>query len=273
MSYIGNQPDSNILFYALGIDRFNGTGSQTVFTLSRTLGQDLDAQVIVDNVIQEPGSSFAYSISGSTLTFTEAPPSGTNNIQVIFRTQNVVSPYTDVRTDQIGTGIITEAKLGSGAVTNSKLATNAVTAAKINSSAVETDKINNSAVTTDKLGNLSVTSDKLAAGAVTSSKIGAGAVGTSALASGITVSITGGTISGITDLAVADGGTGASDAPNARTNLGLTVENGYQIPTSSAMLWTGSVGSIPTGWAQCNGSSPSIPTIASYGGYVWIVKT
>ena len=53
-------------------------------------------------------------------------------------------------------------------------------------------------------------------------------LGTMAFQDGSGVNITGGNIAGIVDLAVADGGTGASTASVARTNLGLGL---FQAPT------------------------------------------
>ncbi|OUU50231.1 MAG: hypothetical protein CBC12_05900 [Candidatus Puniceispirillum sp. TMED52] len=67
------------------IDEFNGDGSTLTFTLTRTPAANNAANyaVFVDNVYQRYGSSYSYTVAGSTLTFTSAPPSGTNNIQVI----------------------------------------------------------------------------------------------------------------------------------------------------------------------------------------------
>lgn len=67
------------------IDEFNGNGSTTAFTLTEVPAANTaeNFMVFVDNVYQRYGSSYAYTVSGSTLTFTSAPASGTNNIQVI----------------------------------------------------------------------------------------------------------------------------------------------------------------------------------------------
>jgi hypothetical protein len=84
---------------------FSGNGSTTAFSLNYGVASSTDITVMVENVMQQP--DYAYFVSGSTLTFTGAPPLGTNNIYVIF---NKITQMTGVVPD--------------GSISSSKLANN-----------------------------------------------------------------------------------------------------------------------------------------------------
>ena len=78
MPYQGNTP---IESYTPTVkDSFSGNGSTTAFTLSQPTVTN-DVRVVVENVVQDP--TVAYTVLGTTLTFTSAPVSGTNNIYVV----------------------------------------------------------------------------------------------------------------------------------------------------------------------------------------------
>ena len=77
MPYIGQQPTS----VAFLTDTFSGNGSTTAFTLSAAPANTSSVLVAVSGVLQDPST---YAVSGTTITFSAAPPSGTSNISVRF---------------------------------------------------------------------------------------------------------------------------------------------------------------------------------------------
>jgi hypothetical protein len=66
------------------VDSFTGNGVQVAYTMTVAPSDDQQVQVFVGSVYQEPTTS--YTVSGTTLTFTSAPP---NDVPVnIIQTEN-----------------------------------------------------------------------------------------------------------------------------------------------------------------------------------------
>ena len=77
MPYIGQAPTQA----AFVTDTFSGNGSTTAFTMSVAPAGTTSVLVAVSGVLQDPST---YSVSGTTLTFSGAPPTGTGNISARY---------------------------------------------------------------------------------------------------------------------------------------------------------------------------------------------
>lgn len=77
MSYIGNQPQ----YTAFLSDTFSGNGSTTVFTMAVAPANTAAVLVAISGVLQAPAT---YGVVGRILTFSQAPPSGADNISVRY---------------------------------------------------------------------------------------------------------------------------------------------------------------------------------------------
>lgn len=74
---------TSVAFASAITDVLSGNGTQTVFGLSFNPGAINNLLVAISGVVQTPGIDFTW-VSGTTLTFTSAPPAGTNNILVRY---------------------------------------------------------------------------------------------------------------------------------------------------------------------------------------------
>ncbi|MHA8051847.1 beta strand repeat-containing protein, partial [Aquirufa sp. ROCK-SH2] len=120
-----------------------------------------------------------------------------------------------VITSKIADGNVTEVKLASDAVTSGKILDGTIVTADLGNNSISTDKIIDANVTDVKLATSSVSTAKIAADAVTTAKILDGTIVNADIAD---ATITSAKIAGT--IAIANGGTGATTATGALTNLG-----------------------------------------------------
>jgi len=177
LAYIGNLPKTA----NFAIDTFNGDNATVNFTLRDAPATTSAILVFVGGIRQQTDS---YTLSGTTLQFTEAPPTGTNNIQVLFLgigTTTTVPADGTVSTIKIGNQAVTGDKVAVGSlganvhiaasITGDKIALSQITSNLMAASAVTTASIATSAVTGDKIGLTAINANNIVVGSITNDRL------------------------------------------------------------------------------------------------------
>ena len=113
MPFIGNQPALSYTSFA--VQHFT-TSATTSYTLDYSVANENEIRLVINNVVQQPGSSYAYTASGTTLTLSAAT-SATDTMYAVFlgkAVQTVTPASGSVTNAMIVDGTIAESKLASG---------------------------------------------------------------------------------------------------------------------------------------------------------------
>ena len=117
------------------INNFSGDNSTTDFTLSINPQHENNINVFIDGVYQQKSE---FSVSGTTLTFSSAPPSGTDNIEVEI---NQITTTTS-----LAANTVTAATIAANAVGSAEIAANAVGSSEIAANAIGTSELSSGAL-------------------------------------------------------------------------------------------------------------------------------
>ena len=111
MAYIGNIPAES--FASFETETFS-VSATTNYTLSHAVTNENEIRLVINGVVQQPGSGKAYTASGTTLTLTSATVSGDVMYAVYLgrALQTVNPPNASVGTAQLADSSVTSAKLG-----------------------------------------------------------------------------------------------------------------------------------------------------------------
>lgn len=108
MAYLGNQPAESYASFERQV--FTIVNSQTAYTLTHAVTNENDIRLVINSVVQEPGSGKAYTASGTSLTLSAALVNGTDEMYCVYlgrALQTVNPPNASVGNSQTAPTIIT----------------------------------------------------------------------------------------------------------------------------------------------------------------------
>ena len=168
MSYLGNSPELNT--FTVGVEKFNGSGACTQFTLTRDIDDPNYIEVVVGGVQQTPIDS--YTVTNGVITFITPPSVGVNNVVAIYRTGTTIA-YNQISASQLLAGSVTETALATNSVVNSKIASNAITGDKLaNHAIISGNNIGISAISGNQIGISAISGNQIGASAISGNNIG-----------------------------------------------------------------------------------------------------